>query len=310
VILALVAIGVVSALLGSAATAVARRALFAQQIFDVPNERSSHHHIVVRGAGIGMTVVWVAVVLTASLVLHRADRSLAIVAMAAGLSLLGLLDDIHHLSPAFRLAIEFVICAAAIGSGLAPDSLTLPGGLAVHLGVAALPIWTIWTVLVINLFNFMDGIDGLAASQTLVSGIVIGIVGVSMNLGVVSVLGVALAGVAAGFLPFNWSPARCFMGDAGSYFCGTALAGTWLLAQKEGVSLLVVTLPATGFFLDAAVTLIVRVFRGKRPWQPHRSHLYQRLVARGFAHQTVTLTYGFVATGLAAVDISLLLHPG
>ena len=162
-------------------------------------------------------------------------------------------------------------------------------------------------VLLINLFNFMDGIDGLAASQTMVSAVAIGFIGVALHLTLVSVLGIALAGVAAGFLPFNWNPAHCFMGDAGSYFCGGALAGMWLLGQKEGVSLLVMGFPAIGFFLDAVVTLSIRAFRGERLWRPHRSHLYQRLVMRGWPQPCDAQLRCPCGRALAVLDIWQLL---
>jgi UDP-N-acetylmuramyl pentapeptide phosphotransferase/UDP-N-acetylglucosamine-1-phosphate transferase len=250
-----------------------------------------------------MSIVWVGVALVASLILGHPEGSLAVVAMAGSLSILGLVDDIRHLSPLVRFVAELAVCAAAMSWGLAPEAVTLPGGIAIHLGAAAVPLWTVWGVLVINLFNFMDGIDGLAASQTVIAAVAIGVIGVALHLTLVSVFGVALAGVAVGFLPFNWNPAHCFMGDAGSYFCGAALVGMWLLGQKEGVSLLVMGLPAIGFFLDAIITLLIRMLRHQRLWQAHRAHLYQRLVMRGWSQRTVTLDYAAVAVGLATLDI-------
>lgn len=299
-----VGVGVLCFGLGAGATAVARRLLSARGIVDRPNERSLHSKPVVRGVGIGMSVVWVVAAVVALLILGAHEGALALVAMVGCLSVLGLADDIWHLSPLLRLVAELTICAAGLAAGLAPEAVTIPGGSLFHLGVAAVPIWTLWSVLAINLFNFMDGIDGLAASQTLVSAAVIGIVGVVSNSMVIAVFGVALAGVAAGFLPFNWNPARCFMGDAGSYFCGSALVGTWLLGQKEGISILILGFPAIGFFLDAVITLVLRTLQGQRPWRAHRSHAYQRLVMNGWPVSAVTLGYAAVAVGLAVLDVS------
>ena len=302
-ILNLVGVGALCVGLGAAMTAVAQRVLSAHGILDRPNERSLHTTPVVRGAGISMSAVWVGVALVAALTSGRPEGSLALVAMAGVLSILGLLDDIRHLSPSVRLVIELLVCATAMSGGLAPEALTLPGGIAIHLGAAAIPLWTLWTVLLINLFNFMDGIDGLAASQTIVSAGAVAVIGIALHLTLVSVFGLALAGIAAGFLPFNRNPARCFMGDAGSYFCGAALVGLWLLGQKEGVSLVVMAFPAVGFFLDAVITLLIRVLRGQRLWLAHRSHLYQRLVMRGWSPRSVTVDYAAVAVGLAALDM-------
>jgi UDP-GlcNAc:undecaprenyl-phosphate GlcNAc-1-phosphate transferase len=304
-ILDLIGAGVLCAGIAAGLSAAARALLAANGILDKPNERSSHREPVVRGAGIGMSATWVIVAIAATLLVGRSDGAIELIAMAGCLSILGLVDDVRPLSPAFRAGVELLICAVAMAAGLAPEAVTLPGGLTLHLGGAAIPLWTIWTVLTINLFNFMDGIDGLAASQTVVSGAVIGVIAVAMHLTLLSVLGIALAGVAAGFLPLNWNPARCFMGDSGSYFCGSALVGLWLLGQKEGVSILVMGLPATAFFLDAVATLAVRTLRRQPPWRAHRSHLYQRLVARGRGQAEIALSYTIVSVGLAALDVSL-----
>ena len=166
-----------------------------------------------------------------------------------------------------------------------------------------MPLWTILLVVNVNFFNFMDGIDGLAAGQTLLAALALAVSGLLAGWPLLALTAAALAAAVGGFLPFNWDPARCFMGDAGSYFCGGALGGLWLMGERHGISPVLAALPAAAFLLDAVVTLVRRILAGVRPWQPHRTHLYQRLVARGWSHARVVECYlaAAVATGTTSV---------
>lgn len=274
-------------------------------VIDVPNERSSHRRPVIRGAGMGVAAVWLVATLLMAVLLADASAALPLVAMVAGLSLLGFIDDLHHRAPALRLASQVLVCGAAVALGLGTRDLLLPGLPPVGLAVAAIPLWTAAVVLVVNLFNFMDGIDGLAASQTLLAALALSVGGLLAGWPFLALAAAALAGAIGGFLPFNWQPARCFMGDAGSYFCGGALAGLWIIGQRHGLSPVVEALPAGAFLLDAVLTLGWRALAGDRVWQPHRAHLYQRLVDRGWSHARVVKCY--LAVGVVTATASLIL---
>lgn len=299
---------VVLGLIGAAslgASDVARRVLGRLRVMDVPNERSSHSQPVVRGVGIAMAVVWAVATAIITVRVPGGDAAWSLIGMVGALSLLGLIDDVWHLSPAPRLAAQFFICGAAVALGLGSRALILPGLSPLPLSVLALPFWTVVLVLIVNLFNFMDGIDGLAASQTLLAAMVLSVIGLLAGWPLLALAAAALAGAVAGFLPFNWSPAHCFMGDAGSYLCGSALAGLWLMGERHGLSPVLEALPVGAFLLDAVVTLAWRTLSGKSPWRPHRSHVYQRLVARGWSHARVAECY--LATGAATGVTSVLL---
>jgi UDP-N-acetylmuramyl pentapeptide phosphotransferase/UDP-N-acetylglucosamine-1-phosphate transferase len=291
-----VLIGVAVGFAGSAALATAlatnvlRHHLLSWGIIDAPNHRSSHTVVVARGAGVGMAGVWVVVSAIALVSLGRFNGALTVIAMTAALAGLGFVDDRSSLSPSVRLAAQIAICGVAAATGLGGTNVLLPGGGEVEIGILAVPLWTILLVTVINLFNFMDGIDGLAAGQTLISALALTGLGLLSGLEPLTALSAALAGVAAGFLVFNWSPARCFMGDAGSYFCGAAIGGLWLLGQQQGFSLALSASSATLFLLDAMLTLLTRAVRGKPFWRPHRDHVYQRLTSR-WSHARVTAMY-------------------
>jgi Fuc2NAc and GlcNAc transferase len=117
--------------------------------------------------------------------------------------------------------------------------------------------------------------------------------------------GLALAGASAGFLVWNWPPAKIFLGDVGSGTLGILFVFGGLLLIREGqASVVTAFLPLYALFLDASVTLARRLRRGERVVQAHRSHLYQRLANGGWGHARVSLLYAGVA--LIALPVAAL----
>lgn len=278
---------------------------------DIPNERSSHTFATVRGAGLALALTWSTLALV--IVALRPDRSpgwFGLVGLATGLSVIGFWDDLRHVSPLARLAAQVLIALSAVGVGVRTSTLDLPGIAAINLGPLAIPICTLGILAIVNLFNFMDGIDGLAIGQTFIAALVLMAGALIVHATTTALLAVTLAGVAGGFLPFNWSPAKCFMGDAGSYFCGGALAGLLIMGQNAGVPVLLVGLSSAIFLADGTITLVLRLLAGEAVWQPHRRHLYQRLVTAGWSHARVSALYMTMAAilGAAALIILARLH--
>jgi len=271
---------------------------------DVPNKRSSHTSATVRGAGLALAATWGgAGLIIAVLEPHRPPAVFALLGLAVGLSLIGLWDDLQGVSPGGRLLAQALVCFAAVVLGLRTETVSIDSFTVIRLGALAVPLCTIGLLTMVNFFNFMDGIDGLAIGQTLIAAIVLVGAALLVHASLVALLATALAGVAAGFLPFNWSPAKCFMGDSGSYFCGGTLGGLLLFGQQSGVPLLLVALASAIFLADAATTLVVRLVSRKPIWQAHRSHAYQRLVRAGWSHAQVTILYMAIAavSGTAAI---------
>jgi Fuc2NAc and GlcNAc transferase len=267
-------------------------------LLDRPNIRSSHDAIVPRGGG----VVIVLAVLVALWLARSAwvDRPSAVALLGGGVTLavLGLWDDRYGLSPLIRLAAQFAIAVAVVLGlgGLA--RLPLPPPLDIPLGPLATPVAMLWIVAVVNFFNFLDGIDGLAPLQAAVTGV--GLLLAAWDPFVV-LLGAALSGAAAGFLLFNWSPARIFLGDVGSYFLGYTLAALPLMAPTESRpwAVLFVASSLWLFLADASWTLMRRAIRGERWYEAHREHLYQHL-ARRWGHAKVTTAMGLGSLVLTA----------
>ena len=145
-------------------------------------------------------------------------------------------------------------------------------------------LWVWW----INLFNFMDGIDGLAGGET-------GAIGMGLLLFArfgggadpeLALLTVPIIAVAIGFLVWNWSPAKIFLGDVGSAPLGYLLGFLLLDLAVRGFWKIALILPLY-YLVDATITLARRLLRGERVWQAHREHYYQQAVRRGLGHAAV-----------------------
>jgi UDP-N-acetylmuramyl pentapeptide phosphotransferase/UDP-N-acetylglucosamine-1-phosphate transferase len=186
------------------------------------------------------------------------------------------LDDLRGLSPIVRLLVQAV--AVAIGVFVLPwpqDPFRL----------AAIGLVWIWWI---NLFNFMDGIDGLAGSEAAAIGaglLLLASVGAGAD-PALRTLAAAVIGAAIGFLVWNWSPARIFLGDVGSVPLGYVLGFLLLDLAVRGYWKIALILPLY-FLADATITLARRLLRGERVWQAHREHFYQQAVRRGLGHAAV-----------------------
>jgi Fuc2NAc and GlcNAc transferase len=147
----------------------------------------------------------------------------------------------------------------------------------------------------------MDGIDGMIASQGIVYGSFLYLLLPPENFG--SRLGLILAAGCAGFLMWNWAPAKIFLGDVGSGPIGLlfVLGGAFAIG---GAPVSLVFLPLFPLFLDAFLTLVARMRARESVTESHRGHLYQRIANAGMGHAIVTSAYGVAAAVGAIVAIS------
>jgi UDP-N-acetylmuramyl pentapeptide phosphotransferase/UDP-N-acetylglucosamine-1-phosphate transferase len=204
-------------------------------------------------------------------------------------SIVSLVDDLRGLPPLARLVVHVAVATAAVAL-LGPLPIySAPVPIATILAGAASVIWITGFL---NAFNFMDGIDGIAGGQALVAGAGWTAAGWWLGQPAIVVGGLAIAAAAAAFLLYNWSPATIFMGDVGSALLGFLLAALPLAVEGAArPAAYVAVLMVWPFVFDAGFTILRRVRRGERLMQPHRSHLYQRLVGGGWRHASVTLLY-------------------
>ena len=161
----------------------------------------------------------------------------------------------------------------------------------VNTGIIGSILGVVYLVWLLNLFNFMDGTDGIAASEA----IFVVLAGAFLSYHVLSdanhsAAAITLAASTFGFILYNWSPAKIFMGDVGSGFLGIVIGGLSLIAANQDRELLWVWIILLAVFVsDATVTLIRRLLRKQKPHVAHRSHAYQHLAIRLNSHAKVAL---------------------
>ena len=269
---------------------------------DVPNQRSLHSEPIPRGGGIVIAGVLVLVSIALMPLFSGLERDLIAFGISAtALSILGWLDDQGNIRIDTKLIVECAVSIIALWLIKPGTNIQLFSDKFVELTpLIVFPMTIIGLIWITNVYNFMDGIDGLVTSQVILSSIVIagwltfyGDVGVALFC-------LALGGAGVGFLFFNWSPAKVFLGDAGSLTFGAVLG---LLAVY---GILVHQMPVTAFVLlygifliDTLVTMIRRILGGERWWEAHSTHFYQRLVRTGVSHQRVCVLAILGSVGLA-----------
>ncbi|MCW2236545.1 MraY family glycosyltransferase [Azospirillum canadense] len=273
-------------------------------ILDHPNDRSSHSIPTPRGGGWGvmltLLLAWALVALTTD----GGLRVLPILIGAAALMAVSWMDDRRGLGPAPRFLAQIAAVAAGL-TALPADGLVFQGLLPLWADRLVAAVGWLWFV---NLFNFMDGIDGLAGSEAAAIGaglaLVVAVGGLDPAYGL---YGLAAAGAAMGFLVWNWHPAKLFMGDVGSVPLGFTLG--WLLLAVAASGLWAAALLVPAYFLaDATFTLLRRLAEGKKVWQAHREHFYQKATQRGRSHaQVVRLVLALNVALLALAVVSVLL---
>lgn len=262
------------------------RLRFADIGLDQPGHRSLHSRPTPHGGGIGVVLavlaigVWIGV------------PTLWLFGVGI-LAVLSVVDDWRHLPFWVRLLVHLAISSIVVFLHASPALLA-------SLAVVVLIAWSI------NAYNFMDGADGLAGTMALVGFGAYAVGFAFADEAVLAALSAAVAGAAAGFLVFNWHPARIFMGDVGSIPLGFLAAGLGWYGYRAGVwpdwFPLLVFAP---FLLDASVTLLKRILRRERVWEAHRDHYYQRMVRLGESHAMVCMRW--FAGMLAGATLAVLL---
>ena len=252
-------------------------------VLDMPGARSSHSVPTPRGGGVPIAVGLIVAVLIAPGGPAASPVRLALAVAVALFGLLGLADDLRGLSAKARLVLQAAGASAVAAVLVAPFRLPVFGLIAAAAATAA------WLAGFVNAFNFMDGVNGISGAHALIGGVAYACLAGWQRDGFGVAAGLALAAGACAFLPWNAVRARVFLGDAGSYSIGAALAVLAVHLVSLGVPVEAVAGPVALSLADVAWTLQRRIRRGE-PWlEAHRTHVYQRWCDAGWSHPEVTV---------------------
>lgn len=237
-----------------------------------------------------------------------------IVGMILGIfamSIVCVIDDIKTIKPITKLFGQILGAIIVVAFGVRIDNITLPFLQTAEMGeMFSALITVLWIIGVTNAINLIDGLDGLSSGISVISAISLLIIFVLNGSPLVSIILItALAGSLVGFLPFNFAPAKTFLGDTGSNFLGFSLSIISILGVAKTYTLAVIVLPLIVLVLpifDTLCAIIRRLIKGKSIkaiFRADKGHLHHRLVARGFSQkQAVLILYGISATfGIFAV---------
>lgn len=280
----------VSFVLSWVLTAWVRRYALASALLDHPNERSSHTVATPRGGGVAIVMSCLAI--TAVLAVGGFLEPRLTMALAAGgvVAALGFIDDRHNIAARWRFLGHAVAAAWIVFCLDDIPPVTILGIPLNHAAVGPL-LATVYVIWMINLFNFMDGIDGIASVESITVALGGAFVWWLAGSGSGWLLAVVFAFCVAGFLMWNFPPAKIFMGDAGSGFLGLTVALLSLWCSQAAPHLFWAWFILSGcFMVDATTTLLRRVLAGERFYKAHRNHAYQYAARQHGSHRLVTLS--------------------
>jgi UDP-GlcNAc:undecaprenyl-phosphate/decaprenyl-phosphate GlcNAc-1-phosphate transferase len=267
---------------------------------DIPNVRSSHSVPTPRGGGAAIAVGLVAAAL---LLMHNTVAVMFAVAVAA-FAAIGFADDLAGLPAGRRLVMQGLSSLAV--AGVLGSRIGLPPAV-MAAGAVALAVWLIGFT---NAFNFMDGVNGISAAHALIGGAFYACLGWWRPDAFLTVAGAAVAAGGLAFLPWNAVRARVFLGDAGSYGLGVALALLAACSVIRHIPPEAALAPLALYLADTGWTLQRRVRAGERVFEAHRTHTYQQLCDVGWSHQRVTMATAAVTAAVCLLGAaSLTGHP-
>ena len=224
----------------------------------------------------------------------------------------GIWDDIKPIRAWTKLAFQIAAAAVVVGFGVRVEFLTNPfveNGI-FELGIWSVPLTMLWIVGITNAINLIDGLDGLSTGIAIISSVSLLIIFALNGSPFIAIIIItALVGALSGFLPFNFNPAKTFIGDIGSNFVGFILAIVSILGVAKTATAFVVVLPMIVLGLpifDTLSAIVRRLIKGKSlkaVFQADKGHLHHKLIEKGFSQKEAVLTlYGIsVACGMFAV---------
>ena len=296
---------IVALIISYATTPLTIRLAFKINALDVPKDSRRMHKKPTPRIG-GLAIVYgflISVCCFASFVIDgELNKSLiGILSGALIIALLGFLDDLKPKRAILKFGIQIIAASIPVICGVRVMGVANP----FNEFMISVPTWLsyagsiFWIVGVTNAVNLIDGLDGLAAGVSSIASVaLLSILLMQHNVNAtIIILAAALAGACFGFLPFNFNPAKTFMGDVGATFLGFILAcvsiqGPFKTYVAFAIPFMILGLP----IFDTLFAIVRRVIKGQGIMTPDRGHLHHRLIDMGFSHRsTVIILYGLSA---------------
>ena len=240
------------------------------------------------------------------------DKRLIGYVLGAGIVIImGFVDDLKNLRPLYKFLLQLIAGMIIYVFGISIVGIKIPFVYPqmIDFGIWAFPITLAWVLGITNAVNLIDGLDGLAAGISSIASVsllvIFAIIGAPMETIIITI---ALVGATIGFLPYNFNPAKTFMGDTGSNFLGFTLASVSIMGMAKGYTILAIVAPliVCGVpVFDMLFAIIRRLIKRQKLTAPDKGHIHHRLLKHGFSQkQAVLILYGLTSIlGITAVTL-------
>lgn len=286
---------------------------------DIPRDnRRMHREPIARLGGLGIFagfLISVGFYTASSYFLNLSSKLTGLLCGAGIIVIFGIVDDITPLKAKFKLAVQIVAAAIPVLCGMRIEIFenlkNIMPNIYIFIGWISVPVTILWIVGITNAVNLIDGLDGLAIGISSISTISMLIIMLLISNLEMGILSAALAGACIGFIPFNFNPAKIFMGDTGATFLGFLLACISIqglfssyLIVSFAVPFLLLGLP----IFDTFYAIIRRLSEGRSPMSADRNHIHHRLIDSGLSQkQVVLLLYGItISLCVCAIAITFM----
>lgn len=240
------------------------------------------------------------------------DLSKSVVAIMIGATIIlisGIIDDLRELSPKLKLFFQIMAGVVLIIGGVKVNFITNPfsdQSIMMSLSWLSIPITLFWVVGITNTLNLIDGLDGLSAGVAMISSFSFMLVANKFDNIPMAILSSAVSGACLGFLPYNFNPARIFMGDTGALFLGFMLAAISIEGVMKSVATIAIVVPIMILgvpIFDTAFAILRRLISGKSIMSADKGHLHHRLLKKGFDQKETVLILYLISAIFGAIAV-------
>lgn len=302
---------IISFIFTFATTPLVRRFAYRIGAVDVPRDKRRVHKRPTPRIG-GLAIIFGFMVAALCFNENWSNGTIATLIGAAILGLLGVVDDCKELDAKLKFIVQIAAALIVVFYGDIRISVFSNPNVFSSEPFVILPMWlsvtvtVIWIVFITNAVNFIDGLDGLAAGVSAIMSMSMVFIAISYHEYTIAVLGLAIMGSCFGFLPYNFNPAKIFMGDTGSTFLGYMLAVLSIQGMFKSYAVISFAVPLLMLGLplfDALFAMLRRILSGKSPMVADRGHLHHRIYDMGFSQkQTVFILYAISGVlGITAI---------
>lgn len=288
-------------------------------IVDLPKDKRKIHSgamprigglAIVLSIFIGMGIYYFSTKMIDSIALN--EKFIGYLMGALVIFLMGLVDDIFNLKARYKFIFQLVAAGIVYYYGIVIEGIKIPFIYTdvIDFGILSLPITMIWIIGVTNAVNLIDGLDGLAAGISAISATALLIIFITTSASLEAIIITAtLVGSTLGFLPYNFNPAKTFMGDVGSNFLGFTLACVAVLGFAKGYTMLAIIAPILTLgvpIFDTLFAMIRRFINHKPMLCPDGGHVHHRLLKRGFNQRQAVLILYTITSILCIIAVTII----